>query len=108
MVQKTITVDTGSSKAAFDKKSLFAATFLDDKKAGAQVHKSIFANNKRKYTRNKTVYECRDCAGGWVQRSKLGEALHKFDVFLWKLFVRAFWIMVIFLCISFVMSQQNV
>ena len=100
MVQRTISVDTGSSRASFDKKAFFAATFLGDKKAGRQVHKSVFANNKRKYTRDKTVFECRSCAGGSIQRSSLGRAWNAFDVFLLRFFKTLFWMAIFIFCMN--------
>ncbi|MDB9980589.1 hypothetical protein OAD61_00605 [bacterium] len=57
MVQKTIKVNTGQSKASAGANT-WAASLLGDKKATAAVNRSLWGTSNRKYTRTKQVWEC--------------------------------------------------
>ena len=62
MVQKTIKVDTGQSKASAGTNT-WAASLLGDKKATAAVNRSLWGTSNRKYTRTKHVWECAGSCG---------------------------------------------
>jgi len=59
MVQKTIKVASGQSKAGAGASTL-AASMLGDKSATKAVNKAIWGTATRNYTRNKQVWECRN------------------------------------------------
>ena len=66
MVQKTVKVNTGQSKASAGANT-WAASLLGDKKATAAVNRSLWGTSNRKYTRTKQVWECRGkCGAGKV------------------------------------------
>ena len=62
MVQKTIKVNTGQSKASAGANT-WAASILGDKKATAAVNRSLWGTSNRKYTRTKHVWECKSSCG---------------------------------------------
>lgn len=62
MVEKTIKVNTGQSKASAGANT-WAASLLGDKKATAAVNRSLWGTNNRKYTRTKQVWECSGSCG---------------------------------------------
>ena len=57
MIQKTVKVNTGQSKASAGANT-WAASLLGDKKATAAVNRSLWGTSNRKYTRTKQVWEC--------------------------------------------------
>jgi len=57
MVQKTVKVNTGQSKASAGANT-WTASLLGDKKATAAVNRSLWGTSNRKYTRTKQVWEC--------------------------------------------------
>lgn len=63
MKSKVIEVETGSSKDDGSWATYFAATFANDKAAQRKMNRTTWANNKRKYTRKKTVWECKSNCG---------------------------------------------
>ena len=63
MRSKTIEVETGSSKDDGSWATYFAATFANDKAAQRRLNRTTWANNKRKYTRKKQVWECKSNCG---------------------------------------------
>lgn len=75
MVQKTIKVESGQSKASAGANT-WAASFLGDKSATKAVNKSLWGTSNRKYTRNKQVWECGNgcgvtekASGGWGSKA---------------------------------------
>jgi hypothetical protein len=57
MVQETIKVKSGQSKAGAGKNTV-AAALLGDKSANKAVNKAIWGTATRNYTRNKQVWSC--------------------------------------------------
>jgi hypothetical protein len=63
MRQKTIEVESGRAKDDGSWATYFAATFANDKAAQRRINRTTWSNNKRKYYRKKTVWECKSNCG---------------------------------------------
>lgn len=63
MKQKTIEVESGRSKDDGSWATYIAATFMKDEAAARRINRTTWANNKRKYYRNKTVWVCKSNCG---------------------------------------------
>ena len=62
MIAKTIQVETGNSRKTLSGSELFFAV-LGNEKAKKAVWRTFTSQNKRRYLRNKDVWECYKCAG---------------------------------------------
>lgn len=62
MIAKTIQVETGNSRKTLSGSELFFAV-LGNEKAKKAVGRTFTSPNKRRYLRNKDVWECYKCAG---------------------------------------------
>lgn len=62
MIAKTIQVETGNSRKTLSGSELVFAA-LGNKKAQKAVGRTFTSPNKRRYVRNKDVWECYNCAG---------------------------------------------
>lgn len=69
MITKTIQVQTGNSRKTLSGSELIFAA-LGNKKAQKAVGRTFTSPNKRRYVRNKDVWECYKCAGVETQEEK--------------------------------------
>lgn len=101
MVRSVIQVETGSSNTGMNKRTV-AGALLGSKQSSNQLGKYLFAPNKRVYKRNKTVWECKNCAG--IGEGTVGGALHSVGQTISEILSFIFNITILFLVVLFVYS----